>query len=69
MVHTFTQCGYNIAVATASGSVHVVDEIALDVINNFEHINEAKTVSEIAKRHGVTEKDIEEWIADVQTLV
>ena len=69
MVHTFTQCGYNIAVDTASGSVHVVDEIALDVINNFEHINEAKTVSEIAKRHGVTEKDIEECIADVQTLV
>ena len=69
MVHTFTQCGYNIAVDTASGSVHVVDEIALDVINNFEHINEAKTVSEIAQRHGVTEKDIEECIADVQTLV
>ena len=38
MVHTFTCCGVNIAVDSVSGSVHVVDEVALDVINNFENI-------------------------------
>ena len=68
MVHTFTCCGVNIAVDSVSGSVHVVDEVALDVINNFENITDKGVVQAIALRHGVTIEDVSDCAADVKEL-
>lgn len=68
MVHTFTCCGVNIAVDSVSGSVHVVDEVALDVINNFENIADKGVVQAIALRHGVTIEDVSDCAADVKEL-
>ena len=36
MIHSFKLNGYNIVLDVASGSVHSVDEVAYDVINDYE---------------------------------
>ena len=36
MVHQYQLGGYNIVLDTCSGSIHVVDEVAYDIIALFE---------------------------------
>ena len=36
MVHCYKNNGYNIVIDSNSGSVHVVDEVAFEVINKYE---------------------------------
>ena len=37
MVHQYKLNGYNIVLDTASGSVHLVDEVAYDIISMYEN--------------------------------
>ena len=37
MIHQYKQGGYNIVLDVCSGAVHVVDEIAYDIIALFEN--------------------------------
>ncbi len=71
MIHQYKLGGYNIVLDVCSGSVHVVDDVAYDVISVFESENRLENVIEIAKKHadkGVTEKDVEECFAQVEEL-
>ena len=45
MVHQYKLNGYNIVLDTCSGSVHVVDEVAYDIIAMYKD----KTADEIVK--------------------
>ena len=36
MIHQYKQGGYNILLDVCSGAVHVVDEVAFDIIEMFE---------------------------------
>ena len=47
MVHCYKLGTYNIVLDIFSGSVHVVDDIAFDIINMYEE----KSRSEIASAH------------------
>ena len=40
MVHQYKLNGYNIVLDTASGSVHMVDEVAYDIIESFKNKSE-----------------------------
>lgn len=68
MVHTFTECGYNIAVDCASGSVHVVDEVALELIDNYEKAGDDGYLKEVAAKHSVSLKEIKECVDDLKEL-
>lgn len=68
MVHTFTECGYNIAVDCASGSVHVVDEIALELIDNYEKAGDDGYLKEVAAKHSVSLEEIKECVDDLKEL-
>ncbi len=71
MVHQYKLNGYNIVLDMCSGSVHVVDEIAYDIIAIYKD----KSVDEIVKYildtykdEKITEKDVLECIEDVKSL-
>lgn len=71
MVHQYKLNGYNIVLDTCSGSVHVVDEVAYDIIAMYKD----KTPNEIVKYivdtykdEQITEQDVLDCIEDVKTL-
>ena len=71
MVHQYKLNGYNIVLDTCSGSVHVVDEVAYDIIAMYKD----KTVDEIVKHildtyknEEITEQDVLDCIEDVKSL-
>ena len=72
MVHQYQLNGYNIVLDTCSGSVHVVDEVAYDVIAMYpEHTADEIVVAMLAKygsRPDVTEEDLRQCIDDVTSL-
>ena len=73
MVHQFKLNGYNIVLDTNSTSVHVVDEVAYDIIALYQEMDRDGIIKEIMARYGhledVTEAEIIECIEDVETLI
>ena len=73
MVHQYKLNGYNIVLDTCSGAVHVVDEVAYDVIEMYPK----KSVDEITAelllkyegREDVTEEELRLCHEDVTYLV
>ena len=72
MVHQYKLNGYNIVLDSCSGSIHVVDEVAYDIIELYpDHSKEAIVASMMAKyahREDVTEADLLDCISDVEAL-
>ena len=70
MVHQYKLNGYNMVLDTCSGSVHVVDDVAYDVIGMFSEKSEDEIVSCLLEKYGgsVTEEDLRECIGDVRAL-
>ena len=72
MVHQYKLGEYNIVLDICSGSVHAVDEVAYDIIAEFESKQRDTLLSEIgkkyAKRSEISQKDIEECYAQVEEL-
>ncbi len=72
MVHQYKLNGYNIVVDSCSGSIHVVDEAAYDIISMYKEKNAEEIVSELllkyAHREDITEEELYECIEDVKSL-
>ncbi|MBE7054425.1 MAG: thioether cross-link-forming SCIFF peptide maturase [Ruminococcaceae bacterium] len=72
MVHQYKLNGYNIVLDTASGSVHVVDEVAYDIISMYKEKTQNEIVSEILKKYAhlpdVNESEIIECLEDIKSL-
>ena len=72
MVHQYKLNGYNIVLDTPSGSVHVVDEVAYDIIAMYKEKTEEEIVKEILCKYkdlpDVTEEEIKECIGDIKEL-
>lgn len=71
MVHQYKLNGYNIVLDTCSGSVHIVDDIAYDIISlckekNADEITEY--ILENYKDEDITAKDVFECLEDVKSL-
>ena len=73
MVHQYKLNGYNIVLDICSGSVHVVDEVAYDVIALYPEKSAGEIVTEMMAKYGhrddVTEADLRDCIEDVEALV
>lgn len=73
MVHQYKLNGYHLVLDSCSGGVHVVDEVAYDVIALWpDHPAEEIVQTLLAKyrdRPGVTEAELRECLADVESLV
>lgn len=70
MVHQYKLGGYNIVLDVCSGSVHVVDDVAYDVIASFENPDRKTAIAEIYERYSdqVTKEEIEECFEQVEEL-
>ena len=72
MVHQYQLNGYNIVLDSCSGSIHVVDEVAYDVIALYESKTADQIVAELlekyADRQDVTEEELRLCIRDVEAL-
>ena len=72
MVHQYKLNGYNIVLDTASGSVHVVDEVAYDIIAMYEHATREEIVSAMLQKYGeredVTREELLLCLDDVKAL-
>ena len=72
MIHQYKLLGLNIVLDVASGAVHVVDDVAYDIIANFEKKDKESLLSEIKEKYSsrsdITDADIEECYGDVSAL-
>jgi len=82
MLHQYKTAGMNIVLDTCSGSVHVVDEAAYDVIGLYQQHTEEEIIRILMDRYpegiadpqsptgrsALTEEDIRECLDDVRTL-
>ena len=72
MIHQYKQGGYNIVLDVCSGAVHVVDEVAYDIIGMFESHSKDEILSAMAKKYAgrtdITSQDLEECYAQVVSL-
>ena len=73
MVHRYKNNGYNIVLDSNSGSVHVVDPVAYDVIGLYESHTPEEIAAEIMMKYRedpeVNETEIREILRDVETLI
>lgn len=72
MIHSYQLNGYHIVLDVCSGSVHVVDEVAFDIINLYENASADEIVSKMMEKYGeredVDEAEIRECLADIEEL-
>jgi len=72
MIHQYKLGGYNIIPDICSGSVHVVDEVAYDIISVFEDNDKETALAIVGEkykgREDITPNDIEECYAQVLEL-
>lgn len=72
MLHQYKMNGYNIVLDTASGSVHVVDDVAYDIIALYKEKTEDEIIAEISAKYSslpdVTEDEIKECLGDIKSL-
>lgn len=72
MIHQYQLGGYNIVLDICSGSIHVVDEVAYDIISMFENNSKEEIIEEINRKYSdredITAKDISDCFDQVVFL-
>ena len=72
MIHQYKLGGFNIVLDVCSGSVHVVDEVAYDIIGLFEEQNREEILQAMAEKYAgqadISKEDIAECYAQVEVL-
>ena len=73
MIHQYKLYGYNIVLDVFTGSLHVVDDVAYDIIELYEEKEREEIISLMTEKYkdteGVSVSDIEECYAQVEGLV
>ena len=72
MIHQYQLGGYHIVLDVCSGSVHVVDELAYDMIAMFEGNDRETVIAAMKEKHAgrndVTEADVAECYEQIESL-
>ena len=72
MIHQYKLNGYNIVLDTCSGAIHVVDEVAYDMIAGYQNMPEEELVQQTLARYGhmegVNEEEIRACLSDIKAL-
>ncbi|MBQ2825179.1 MAG: thioether cross-link-forming SCIFF peptide maturase, partial [Clostridia bacterium] len=72
MIHCYKLSGLNIVLDIYSGSVHVVDEVAYDIINMYEEKSQEEILKFILEKYPnnpeVNEAEIKECFSQIETL-
>ena len=72
MIHQYKLGGFNIVLDICSGAIHVVDDVAYDIIALFESEGRREIIEKMKEKYkgtdGITDDDIEECYAQVEAL-
>ena len=72
MIHQYKLCDYNIVIDVCSGSLHVVDDVAYDIISLFEKQDKKQVILTVQEKYksvpDVTPSDVEDCYAQVENL-
>ena len=72
MIHQYKLNGYNIELDIYSGSLHVVDDVAYDVISLYQEKPAEEIIAEMIKKYGwrpdVNEEELRQCIEEVTAL-
>ena len=72
MIHAYKLCGCNIVLDVCSGSVHVVDDAAFDMIRRFETEEKESLIRRLASPYrddpDVTEEELRECCGEIEAL-
>ena len=72
MIHSYKLGGMNIVLDICSGSVHVVDEVAFDVINMYENESREDIIATVLERYPdrpeVNKEEIEDCLRQIEEL-
>ena len=71
MIHQFKQSGLGVVVDVFSGAIHLVDDLAYDLISMYESSSKDQIVDTLADKYsheGVCREEIEECYHDVTSL-
>ena len=72
MIHCYKLGGLNIVLDVCSGSVHVVDEVAYDIIGMYEEKSRQEIIDTILEKYGhredVSKEEIEECLGQIEEL-
>lgn len=69
MIHQYKLGGYNVVLDVCSGSVHVVDEVAYDIIGVFEEKSKEEILTMLTEKYPeLSVLDMEECYAQVEEL-
>ena len=72
MVHQYKLGGYNVVLDICSGAVHVVDDVAYDIIELYEKENRDAVIAAITEKYegkdGITKEDINECYEQITEL-
>ncbi len=71
MVHTYKQGELNIVLDAFSGAIHLVDDVAYDIIGLFEENEKDAIVNQLAEKYasvGISKADVEECYGQVVEL-
>ena len=69
MIHQYKLGGYNIVLDVCSGAVHVVDEVAYDIIGMFEENDRAAVLTAMADKYAqLSPEEIAECYDQVVSL-
>lgn len=72
MIHQYKLNGYNLVLDVFSGSVHIVDDVAYDMIAMYENATENEIIAAMLSKYGdridVTQADLRECYADIADL-
>ena len=72
MIHCYRFDDLNIVLDTYSGSIHMVDPVAFDIIQMYEDKSREEIIKDILGKYGddptVTEEDINKCIDDIEEL-
>lgn len=66
MIHQYKNNGYNIVLDVNSGMIHIVDDIAYDIIGLFEEKNQEEIISKLKSTY--QETDIIDTINEIRSL-
>ncbi len=72
MIHQYKLNGFNIVLDIYSGAVHVVDDVAYDIISLYQEKSETEIVSTMMEKYGhledVNEEELHQCIGDIEEL-
>lgn len=71
MIHGYQLNGYNIIIDVFSGSIHAVDDVAYEIIMNYENMSEQELLEMAEKKfsdRGLTKEEILICLQDVEKL-